>query len=450
MFLRLRQLSLVNSAHSACPGWAVLGFCCALGLQFLLLSCSSCNGKPNVIVPTPHFVRGPGQRKLIIFVHGVLGDMDNTWINPTTHNSWPDLIASDPEMKDFDLYVYGYSSPMVGEASNIREIADSFGQQLKDGKIFANYDEVDFITHSMGGIITKRMLDTLNTPSESINLHRVHCVLYFAVPSNGAEIASLASWISSNPQFKSMSPRDAADFLQAVEGDWAAILRARNPQSPFPRTYSAYEKLAVANVHVVPQLYTSQLADGPVLAFDYNHIQIVKPENRDSYVYQWSKARILEASAYPVEAAAGEQVGGHVVLFDAFRDADHSGLNFSTQSVVSFFSGKADLMVSNTSPPQASALFFVQADEGGTFQNAPQDKGANGGIQKMPHSRLSDVTECPVGGYLQHWFSVEENGVYCVLCRDGHHYAKVQVSSLQTDRIAFDWLYQPAESRMFH
>ena len=106
-------------------------------------------------------MRGPGQRKLIIFVHGVLGDMDNTWINPTTHNSWPDLIASDPEMKDFDLYVYGYSSPMVGEASNIREIADSFGQQLKDGKIFANYDEVDFITHSMGGIITKRMLDTL-------------------------------------------------------------------------------------------------------------------------------------------------------------------------------------------------------------------------------------------------------------------------------------------------
>jgi hypothetical protein len=246
-----------------------------------------------------------------------------------------------------------------------------------------------------------------------------------------------------------MSPRNAADFLQAVEGDWAAILRARNPQSPFPRTYSAYEKLPVGGVHVVPQLYTSQLADAPVLAFDYNHIDIVKPENRESDVYRWSKARILEASAYPVEATASDLVGGHVVLFDAFKDAAHSGLNFSTQSVVSFFSGQADLMVSNTSPPQASALFFVQADEGGTYQNAPQDKGANGGIQKMPHSRLSDVTECPVGGYLQHWFSVEENGVYCVLCRDGHHYAKVQVTSLQADRIAFDWLYQPAESRMF-
>jgi hypothetical protein len=172
---RLSQILVLNTMRSACPrGWAVLGLCCALGFQFLLVSCSSCNGKPNVIVPTSHFVKGPGKRKLIIFVHGVLGDMDNTWVNPTTHNSWPELIAGDPNMKDFDLYVYGYPSPMVGEASNIREIADRFGQELKDTKIFANYGEVDFITHIMGGIITKRMLDTLNTPSESINLHRVH------------------------------------------------------------------------------------------------------------------------------------------------------------------------------------------------------------------------------------------------------------------------------------
>jgi len=345
--------------------------------------------------------------------------------------------------------VYGYSTPALGEASNIREIADRFGQELKDNKIFANYEEVDFITHSMGGIVTKRMLDTLNTPSESVNLHRVHSVIYLAVPSNGAELAALASWISHNPQFRSMSPRNAADFLQAVEGDWAAILRARTPSSPFPRTYSGYEKLATANFHVVPQLYTSQLADAPVLGFDYSHIDIVKPKDRDSYVYRWAKARILEASAYTVEAPRSNLGAGHVVLFDAFKDADHSGLRFSTQSVVSFFSGEADLLVSNTNPPQSEALFFTQADEGGIYQNAPQDRGANGGIQKMPQSKLNDVTECPVGGYLHHWFSVEANGVYCMLARDGHHYAKVQVTSLQADRIALDWLYQPEKSRSF-
>jgi hypothetical protein len=269
------------------------------------------------------------------------------------------------------------------------------------------------------------------------------------VPSNGAEVSSLASWISANPQFRSMSPRDAADFLQTVEGDWAAILRGRNAYSPFPRTYSAYETLRTDNIKVVPQLYTSELADAPVLGFDYNHINIVKPKDRGDEVYRWVKARILEASSYPVSVQPSQLLSGHTVLFDAFKDADHSGLKFSTGSVVSFFSGQADLTVSNTSPPQVMALFFVQADEGGVFENATQDKGANGGIKKMPHSKLNDVTECPTGGYLQHWFSVNLNGVYCVITRDGHHYAKVQITSLEGDRIAFDWLYQPAESSAF-
>jgi hypothetical protein len=93
-----------------------------------------------------------------------------------------------------------------------------------------------------------------------------------------------------------------------------------------------------------------------------------------------------------------------------------------------------------------SVLHFTQADEGGVYQNAPQDKGANGGIQKMQQSKLNDVTECPAGGYLHHWFSVEANGVYCVLARDGHHYAESAGDVSAAETIAFDWMYQPAAS----
>ena len=166
-------------------------------------------------------------------------------------------------------------------------------------------------------------------------------------------------------------------------------------------------------------------------------------------MHTWARARILEASTHPVELPKSALTGGHLILSDAFKDPGYSGLEFSNQSVVSFFSGKADLMVSNTSPPQDMAQFFVQADEGGTYQNAPQDKGANGGILKMPQVKLDDVKECPAGGYASHWFSVAEGGIYCVMSRDGHHYAKVQITSLQKDRIAFDWLYQPESSRSF-
>lgn len=411
-------------------------------LSLSITSCDGCNKNAGV-VPESHYVKGPGQKKLIIFVHGIIGDMDNTWINQKTHASWPDLVARDSDLKDFDVYVYGYSSPPLGQASDIEEIAHRLGKQLKDGKVFANYAEVDFITHSMGGLITKRMLDTLNTPSESVNLHRVRCVIYISVPSNGAEVASLASWISRNPQFRSMSPKGAASFLQAVEGDWGAVLRARTPSAPFPLSFSAYEKVDTYNVPIVPRLFISQLGDDEPMAFDYNHIDIVKPATMGSDIYIWAKARILESSSHPVELPKSSIIGGHKILTDAFKDADHSGVRFLDGSTVSFFSGKADLMVSNTSPPQDVAQFFIQADEGRIYQDAPQDKGASGGILKMPEVKLDDVKECPPTCYTNHWFSVEERAIYCVMTRDGNHYAKVQVMSLQQDRITFDWVYQP-------
>jgi pimeloyl-ACP methyl ester carboxylesterase len=249
-----------------------------------------------VVVPTSHFVgfNHGKNKKLIVFVHGVLGDMDNTWVNPETHASWPNLIKDDPAFGAFDVFVYGYASPALGNTSNIDQISVRFLQQLRDREFFSNYDEIDFITHSMGGIVTKRMLNMLNTPADNLTLQRVHKVIYMSVPSNGADLAAVASWLSENPQFKSMSPGSAADFLQSVEGDWATLLRERTASSPFPRTYSAYETLPMGPILVVPRLYISELSDGPIIGFDYNHKDIVKPKDNSAEVYLWVKSRVLE------------------------------------------------------------------------------------------------------------------------------------------------------------
>jgi hypothetical protein len=250
----------------------------------------------QVRVPKSHFVKQGNNSKLIIFVHGVLGDMDNTWLNEATNTSWPQLMAQDSSFADYDVFVYGYYSPKVGKASDIYEIATRAGTQLHDAGFFEKYNEIDFITHSMGGIITKRMLDDLNTPSSFADLQKVHSVIYMSVPAHGANLADLASWISENPQFSSMSAEESNNFLQAVEGDWRKVLNQRSAEHPFPRTFSAYEKLSVGPAKVVPELYTSGMADGPIQAFDYNHIEIVKPDSLTNDVYEWARARILESS----------------------------------------------------------------------------------------------------------------------------------------------------------
>jgi pimeloyl-ACP methyl ester carboxylesterase len=278
-----------------CTLLILLGVCLAPYLYTLLV-----NHFSPVVVPNSHFVGEHGRnKKLLIFVHGVIGDMDNTWVNPETHASWPELIRGDQSLRDFDVFVYGYASPSMGDASTVEEISVRFLQQLKDFGVFDNYKDVSFIAHSMGGIVTKRTLNMLNTQADSSILQKVHTVIYISVPSNGANLAALASWISDNPQFKSMSPKAASAYLQGVEGDWADLLRQRSSGLPFPRTYSAYETLPTGPVQVVPELYTSELSDGRVIGFDYNHINIVKPRDRDAEVYLWVKSRLLETVTGP-------------------------------------------------------------------------------------------------------------------------------------------------------
>jgi pimeloyl-ACP methyl ester carboxylesterase len=288
-----------------------------LRLLFIVpLLLSACFSTAHAANPTSYFVKGPSAnpKKLVIFVHGILGDSGSTWTNIQTGAFWPKLVADDPDFQGYDVYVYGYLSPHLSEASNIAEIASRMGQQLGDRRIFDRYEQIFFIAHSAGGLVTKRMLDILDTPAHIQRLKKVRCALYLSVPSNGSDLAALASWLSSNPQFNSISPRQAADFLQAVEADWAEILRERSPSSPFPRTSSAYEKLPTKGFTIVPELYSTP-SDSPIMAFDKNHSDIVKPNDRSDEVYEWAKARILEASAMKVDGrnsgAPGASKLGH-------------------------------------------------------------------------------------------------------------------------------------------
>ena len=46
--------------------------------------------------------------------------------------------------------------------------------------IFRNYGEIDFITHSMGGLVSKRMLGKMNTPDDYSDLEKIHSVIYIS------------------------------------------------------------------------------------------------------------------------------------------------------------------------------------------------------------------------------------------------------------------------------
>jgi pimeloyl-ACP methyl ester carboxylesterase len=232
-------------------------------------------------------------RTAIVFVHGVMGDSRATWLAPNGATGWPELMEKDPELPSVDVLALGYRSPPIGRASNIEEIAVRSLGAIKDAGLFARYDNVIFVAHSMGGLVTKRLLKTLQGEDRAA-FDKVRAVVFFATPANGSNIAAMAEWMSSNPQFRDMAPADFSSFLQVLENDWQALLRSRSPTAPFPRSYCAYETLPAHGMKVVvPRSAAQGRCDETPIAFDRDHASIVKPTSLEDEVHRYLRARIL-------------------------------------------------------------------------------------------------------------------------------------------------------------
>jgi len=145
------------------------------------------------------------------------------------------------------------------------------------------------------------------------------------------------------------------------------------------------------------------------------------------------------------------QKAGSTIIFDGFRNYAVAGFNFSSGTIVPWGTDRPDLEAANPDPEHAPAVLFLENDTPPyTSKDWPAGKvPANAGIIKMQAGRLEDVREAPQSGYSVHYFKPEEGEIYCIRTWDGQHFAKIKVTDLKADRIAFEWVYQPSGSRMF-
>jgi len=254
------------------PKLAMAAVC--LGILFVILLLN----KGAVVVGTPE-VRaeyvGPGTHAkpvVVVFVHGIFGDK-KTWESQKT--SFPELLTSDPEFeKNVDAFLFEYYSPRFGPGSNVNQLAKQLKAALEDKGVLRDHAQVVFLCHSMGGLITRRALLLIR------DLRKVPMVYFYATPTNGADIAQLASKISSSPQLKSMLPLEGNEALQEVQDDWINWPATRTLPS-----YCAYETLPTDGVFVVTESSARALCNRLPEAMTANHVQIVKPPSRDDPRY---------------------------------------------------------------------------------------------------------------------------------------------------------------------
>jgi hypothetical protein len=254
--------------------------------------------------------------RAIVFVHGLDGDPIGTFTADGAP-SWPSLLQSDkrpfagvaPPLSDWAIYAMDYRRVYASE-NNINEGARQIGGLLRSSGILARHNHVWFITHSLGGLLVKRMLLILNAERRELALSRIAGVFFLGVPAGGSELAALAEDERAEALLTiigrdyrvitDLQPDKASAFLGSLEEDWNDFLRGREDvyTDPPPYAHCAYEvDRTYRMAKVVEKLYSQMCRGENSMPMSGTHTSIVKPRSIDSpQPYGWVRDAVAADS----------------------------------------------------------------------------------------------------------------------------------------------------------
>ena len=250
--------------------------------------------------------------RVIVFVHGLHGGPE-TW-RALNGAYWPQMIQTDPHFQKSDVVVAEYPTPSMRGQYSSTQLAQILYLSLKRQRVW-DHQEIVFIAHSLGGILTEEML--LSHPADAA---RVPFVVSYATPHQGSFVASLAKIYDSDPLLTDLRDSNDNSFLMDLEEKWRSA-----PSATRIHRYCAYEALDTAagagigrylRAHTRVVSYYSATygcdADRAPQKIDADHIDIVKPANLQADAYTFF-ARIYQS--HPV-----------VDVVETVRDNKISGL----------------------------------------------------------------------------------------------------------------------------
>jgi pimeloyl-ACP methyl ester carboxylesterase len=253
----------------------VLSFRAAL-FSILFLVCS---GSVAWTEATSKYIRNENADTVIIFIHGVFGDADSTWTNGATY--WPKLLTTDHTFDGVDIFVLSYPTT-AWSTTNINELA-AMAQLTLSGMEVTKRAKLIFVAHSMGGLILREYLLTDRDVAA-----RTKFAFFFSTPTEGAQVAALASFILTSPQIAGMSPIKSTDDLANTIRNWInSGLKVTS--------YCAYETEATFGKMIVSFASAANLCTERIYPIGAkNHMNIVKPANTGDLSYLALKTAFID------------------------------------------------------------------------------------------------------------------------------------------------------------
>ena len=328
------------------------------------------------------FVGPKGGNSLIVFVHGIGGSRSSTWGDPGT--AWPDLVKKDTDFfRGFDVFVYDYPSSIFNQSQSVAALGRLLRDRLNDISI-SQYENVIFITHSLGGIVVREyLLDNLET---SIN---VVGVFSFAAPMDGSHLANIASIFGKGETiFELRNEKSANAYVGKLVDRWIG----KKPAIPI-RNWCGYETEPLygalgryisyfISLQVVTPGSAKHLCSEDSFPIPGDHWSIVKPtafaDLAHDRVRRWTMDAMAEAQPAMAEsegdivfANCADSPYGVATQNEMFRIADEVALDkrvrLSRRLPVEYSSSVRSLLWAEATP----SMLIIHLS---CFQNGPETK----------------------------------------------------------------------------
>ena len=244
------------------------------------------------------------QHVAVVFVHGLGGDPLGTWTSGKDVAAvWPKWLAED--LEGVAVWSVDYEAPMSDWRGSAMELTDRAANVLNLLLVKPDLREGQLILvgHSLGGLVIKQVLrKAADAATERADVHsfieRVRKVVFLATPHVGAD---LASWGDRLRVF--VRPSAAARSLLRNDShlrDLNLWYRRWAKQRGIDHLILTETKTTmVFGMAVKPDSSDPGLASDPV-PIDTDHIEIAKPANRQSLVYQLVCNFIVRQAGRPV------------------------------------------------------------------------------------------------------------------------------------------------------
>jgi glycine betaine/choline ABC-type transport system substrate-binding protein len=226
-------------------------------------------------------------KKVLVFVHGVIGSAQETWSNQKQHTYWPEIVADDERFDEYDIFIVSYYTPFTQLSPNIYQLANELNTILFDNGIYtqpetieSSYDEVVFVGHSMGNLVIRT---SMIVSPEDTHKQMIPLILSIAAPSMGSNAAEFIDTFSDNPSFNDMAKVQQNSFLSLMNKTWLA--------KRFDTEIAcAYEKQATKGIKIVEKYSAIEVCTRPVddkCGINADHENIVKPSSQSSAIHKW-------------------------------------------------------------------------------------------------------------------------------------------------------------------